>query len=66
METIIVLGVDCNHCAANVQMALDGVAGIETVDIRIPEKIAMVTFDPGKVSRSDITDKVEDVGFDVK
>jgi copper chaperone CopZ len=65
METIKVLGVDCNNCAAHVQKALDGITGIEKVDIRIPEKIALVTFDPGKVSKGEITEKVEDVGYDV-
>lgn len=66
METIKVLGVDCSHCAANVQKALNEVNGIEKVDIRLPEKIALVVFDPAKVSKNDVKDKVEDVGYDVE
>ncbi len=66
METLKVLGVDCNNCAANVQKALQGVVGIEKLEINLPEKTALVSFDPAKVTKKDLTDKVEDVGFDVE
>ncbi len=66
METLKVLGVDCNNGAENVQKALQGVTGIEKVEIKLPEKIALVSFDPGKVHKKKIADKVEDVGFDVE
>lgn len=66
MENLKVLGVDCNNCAANVRKALESVDGIENLDIRLSEKIAIVTFDPDKVSKQEITEKVEDFGFDVE
>lgn len=66
MENLKVLGVDCKNCAANVRKALEGVDGIENLDIRLSEKIAVVTFDPCKVSKQEITDKVEDFGYDVE
>ncbi|MDA8226379.1 MAG: heavy metal-associated domain-containing protein [Desulfitobacterium hafniense] len=66
METMKVLGVDCNNCAAHVQDALKGVNGIQGIDIRLPEKVALVTFDPSKITKKDIADKVEDVGYDVE
>ncbi len=66
METLKVLGVDCNNCAANVRKALEGVNGIENLDIRLSEKVAMVTFDPVKVSKQEITEKVVDFGYDVE
>ncbi len=66
METLKVLGVDCSHCAANVRKALEGAKGIENLDIRVSEKIAIVTFDPDRVSRQEITEKVEDFGYDVE
>lgn len=66
METLKVLGVDCNNCAANVRKALEDVNGIENLDIKLLEKIALVTFDPDKVSKQDITEKVEDFGYDVE
>ncbi|AKB60418.1 heavy-metal-associated domain-containing protein [Methanosarcina mazei] len=66
METLKVLGVDCNNCAANVRKALEGANGIEKLDIRLSDKIALVTFDPDKISRQEITEKVEDFGFDVE
>ena len=66
METLKILGVDCNNCSANVRKALEGVKGIEILDIRLSEKIAIVTFDPYKVSKQEITEKVEDFGYDVE
>lgn len=66
MGNLKVLGVDCNNCAANVRKALEDVNGIENLDIRLPEKIAVVTFDPDKVSKQEITEKVEDFGYDVE
>lgn len=66
METLKVLGVDCNNCAANVNKALEGINGIEKLDIRLSEKLAMVTFDPDKISKQEITENVEDFGFEVE
>jgi len=66
METLKVLGVDCSNCAVNVRKALEGTNGIENLDIRLSEKIAVVTFDPDKISKQKITDKVEDFGYDVE
>jgi P-type Cu+ transporter len=66
MEILKVIGVDCNNCAANVRKALEGINGIENLDIRLSEKSAVVTFDPDKVSKQEITEKVEDFGYDVE
>lgn len=66
METLKVLGVDCNNCAANVRKALEGINGIEKLDIRLSDKIAVVTFNPDKISKPEITEKVEDFGYDVE
>lgn len=66
METLKVTGVDCKTCAGKVEKALAGVKGVENLDIRLEDKIALVTFDPERVSRSEIAEKVEDVGYDVE
>ncbi len=66
METLKVLGVDCNNCAANVRKALEGINGIEKLDIRLSDKICVVTFNPDKVSKQEITENVEDFGYDVE
>ena len=66
MKNLKVLGVDCNNCAANLHKALEGVDGIENLDIKLSEKIAMVTFDSKKVNKQEITEKLEDFGYDVE
>jgi len=47
VTTLKVLGVDCNNCAANVQKALQGVSGIEKLEIKLSEKTALASFAPG-------------------
>ncbi len=66
METIKVLAVDCQHCAAQVTKALQAVEGIKNIDIKLEDKTALVSFDAGQVSRDEVTAKIEDVGFDVE
>lgn len=66
MENLKVLGVDCDNCAAHVRKALEDVKGIEDLEIRISEKVAIVTFNPEKVSKQEITEKVEDFGYDIE
>lgn len=65
MEKLKVLDVDCSNCAKHVTDALDGVQGIAEVDVRLEEKIAVVTYDPGQITRQVIEDKLADVGYDI-
>ena len=41
METLKILGVDCNNCAANVRKALEGVKGIEILDIGFQKRLLL-------------------------
>lgn len=65
MESLKVLDVDCSNCAKHVTDALNGVPGITEVDIRLEEKIAVVTYDAGQITRETIEDKLADVGYDI-
>ena len=65
METITlhVNGMTCGHCVAAVQRALTGVTGVENAEVKIGS--ATVRFDPGTASLEQITDAVEDEGYEI-
>ena len=64
--TMNVEGMTCGHCAQTVKDAVTGLSGINRVDVDLEKKLVTVEFDEvlGKVES--ITDKIVDVGFEVK
>ncbi len=66
MESLKVIGVDCAHCAASVKGALEGVPGIDAIEIDLGSKSAIVSFNNASISKEQVKEKIEDVGFDVE
>lgn len=66
MEELKIAGVNCMHCIASIKEVLDGVEGVEAVEPMLDEKAALVSFDPDKITREVISDRIEDIGFDVE
>ncbi len=64
--TMNVEGMTCGHCAQTVKDAVTGLSGINRVDVDLEKKLVTVEFDEvlGKVES--ITDKIVEVGFEVK
>ena len=64
--TMNVEGMTCGHCAQTVKDAVAGLSGINRVDVDLEKKLVTVEFDEvlGKVES--ITDKIVEVGFEVK
>jgi copper chaperone CopZ len=52
----------CNHCKANVEKALQAVAGVEQVQVSLENKTVTVT---GNTSPNEITQAIESLGFKV-
>ena len=65
-ETVVVSGVDCPHCAAQVRRELEGLKGVISLEIDLPSQTAKVIFDPSLVSRAQVAGVVEDAGFDIE
>jgi Cd2+/Zn2+-exporting ATPase len=63
--TLSVPSMDCSSCAAKVESALDGVAGVLSVDTRPAAGRVEVTYDAGRASRGDVVAAVENAGYDV-
>ncbi|WP_040979572.1 copper chaperone CopZ [Oceanobacillus jeddahense] len=64
-ETIQVQGMSCQHCVSSVEGAVGGLDGVDTVNVHLQEGKVDVSFDEGKVKLNDITEAIEDQGYDV-
>ena len=53
-------GMNCSHCAANVEKAIAAVVGVEHVEVSLHEGRASITGSP---SETDILQAVESIGF---
>lgn len=64
-KTLRVEGMMCEHCVAHVTKALQGVEGVDSVDVNLKKKTAVVTFSES-VSDEQLTAAVADAGYTVK
>ena len=55
-------GMNCSHCRASVQKAIEGVPGVETVDVSLSDGVAVVT---GSHTDDDVANAVRLAGFDI-
>ncbi|GGP12126.1 copper chaperone CopZ [Oceanobacillus neutriphilus] len=64
-ETIQVQGMSCGHCVSSVEGAVGGLDGVDKVNVHLQEGKVDVSFDEGKVKLDEITEAIEDQGYDV-
>ena len=60
--TIHIEGMMCNHCRARVEKALKAVAGVESVEVKLEEKCAVVS---GTAELAALRQAVIDADFQV-
>ncbi|MTI81044.1 MAG: heavy-metal-associated domain-containing protein [Firmicutes bacterium] len=65
-EKINVEGMSCGHCTAAVEKALAALAGVEKAVANLGEKNVTVTYDPGKTTKDDLVNAIEEEGYEVK
>jgi copper ion binding protein len=63
--TIKVTGMSCSGCAANVEKALKGVAGVSSAKVDLKAGKALVEYDPAKVDQKKMADAVKKAGYGV-
>ena len=63
-KEIIISGMMCEHCAAHVKSALEGVTGVKSVNVILTDKKAVVEFDKN-VENSALSDAVTKAGYKV-
>ncbi|HWI55021.1 MAG TPA: heavy metal translocating P-type ATPase [Desulfobacteria bacterium] len=56
-------GMTCAACSARVEKGLNKLEGIKEANVNLAAEKATVTFDPDKIKLSEITGKVEDLGY---
>ena len=61
--TLSVPGMDCATCPITVKKALNQVAGVGKIDIRLDRREAKVTFDDAKTSADALTRATKDAGY---
>lgn len=57
-------GMSCMHCVASVKSALEEINGVHQVQVSLEDACALVECDDN-VSKSDLVEAIEDIGFDV-
>lgn len=63
--TLPIQGMTCRGCAANVELALRGLPGVESVAVDLPAKLATVRFDPALTEPAHMAAAVAVAGYSV-
>jgi len=65
METALlnIEGMTCQGCVKSVTRTLQGVAGVQDVEVSLDQANARVTYDPAKTGLADLKRAVERAGF---
>ncbi len=63
--TLTVQGMSCGHCVNSIEGNVERLNGVEFVKVNLEEGKVDVRFDPSVVTLKDITDVIEDEGYDV-
>lgn len=63
--TLSILGMHCEHCAANLEKALSTADGVEKANVGFATKTAHVAYDEAKIDLSGISNIVSDAGYQV-
>lgn len=62
--TVTIEGMSCGHCTARVQKALEALDGVQSVEMSLEEKTAVLTVQDG-ISEESIRSAVEEAGYEV-
>lgn len=64
--SLIVTGMKCGGCEANITGKLQALAGIESVRALHKENRVELVYDAGQVSLDEVIEIIEDAGFSVE
>ena len=64
MKTIMIEGMQCNHCKMSVEKALNSIEGIEKVEVDLDGKKAVIESNK-EIEDSKIKSVIEEAGFNV-
>ncbi|MDM8102803.1 MULTISPECIES: copper chaperone CopZ [Oceanobacillus] len=64
-KTLNVQGMSCGHCVSSIEGSVGELNGVESVKVHLQDGKVDITFDGYKVDLKDITEAIEDQGYDV-
>jgi len=64
-KTLSVKGMSCGHCVSSIEGSVGELNGVETVKVHLQAGTVDVTFDGEKIDLKDITEAIEEHGYDV-
>lgn len=62
--TLNIEGMSCDMCVGHVTRALSEMEGVQSAMVSLPQKTAVVTYDPARVSLGQMTEAVEEEGYE--
>lgn len=65
MKTIIIEGMQCNHCKMSVEKALNTIKGVKKVEVNLENKTAIIESDI-EIDNNKIKDIITEQGYEVK
>ncbi|WP_182201304.1 copper chaperone CopZ [Paraliobacillus salinarum] len=63
--TLEVRGMSCGHCKTSVEGALNELKGVTEATVNLEAGTVDVTFDENQVTKAQLTDAIEEQGYDV-
>ncbi|MEO7020884.1 MAG: heavy-metal-associated domain-containing protein [Ktedonobacteraceae bacterium] len=63
--TFVAPDISCEHCQHAIEGALNKVDGVNTVKVDIPAKSVAVSYDAQKLTRAQLVEKLDDIGYAV-
>ena len=62
-ETLDVQGMSCDACVGHVTRALQGLNGVQSAQVSLADKQAVVTYDPARVQVVRMVEAVAEEGY---
>jgi copper chaperone len=63
-QVLNVEGMVCDACVGHVTKALQGLDGVQSAQVSLQDKRAVVTYDPAKVNATQMMEAVADEGYE--
>ncbi len=63
-ETFTVEGMSCAACVGHVTRALQGLDGVQSAQVSLDDKQAIVTYDPSKVQAAQMIGAIVEEGYE--
>lgn len=64
--TLSVPDISCGHCKSSIEGAVSPLAGVERVEVKIPDKVVEVDYDGDDTTFEAIVSAIEEVGYEVE